>query len=320
MDCLSSLLATAPPPAEIIVVADGDSDNSWLVAQQPGVRVIREPACSGPARARNQGARQATGSILLFLDADVVISSDLIDRVAMIFEQDPGLAAVFGSYDDEPAQLNFFSQYKNLFHHFIHQHANEQASTFWGACGAIRRDIFDAAGGFDEGYRKPSVEDIELGYRLSARGYRIRLEKSLQVKHLKRWGWGSLLESDIFCRALPWTDLILRYRQFGRDLNLQTSSRICVMAVFGMVVTVAGAFFHSGLGIPSGIFLALILFLNRTLLRFFYQKRGLRFAGKAAIWLCCYYLYGGLAFVVGTIRFMLNRRPVPATTADRSAW
>ena len=316
--CLRGLLGTSPPPAEIIVVSDGDTNDSGIEVRHPRVRVIREPVRRGPARARNQGALQATGNILLFIDADVEVPSDLIGRVAAIFDQDRDLAAIIGSYDDEPAWQNFFSQYKNLFHHFTHQHANDEASTFWGACGAIRRDIFLAAGGFDEGYHKPCIEDIELGYRLRASGHRMRLVKALQVKHLKHWGLVSLLKSDVFCRALPWTELILRYGRFNRDLILQTSSRISVLAAVGMAVTALGAFFHSSLWILSFAFLSLIIFLNRSLLRFFHQKHGLSFAAKAAAWHCCYYFYCGLAFAAGVIRFYLFRHLNRVAAADRA--
>ena len=140
-----------------------------------------------------------------------------------------------------PAQGIFFLRYKNLFHHFTHQQANSQASTFWGACGAIRREIFLAAGGFDENYRKPCIEDIELGYRLTAAGHRIKLVKSLQVKHLKRWGWLSLLKADFFQRALPWTELILRDRRFISDLNLRISSRISVLTSYAILGVLVGA-------------------------------------------------------------------------------
>ncbi|WP_413171851.1 hypothetical protein [Anabaena azotica] len=77
-----------------------------------------------------------------FVDADVAIAPDTINRVRLAFTQDTSLAAVIGSYDDTPVASNFLSQYKNLFHHYTHQNANEDAFTFWGSCAAIRRDIF----------------------------------------------------------------------------------------------------------------------------------------------------------------------------------
>src|SRR4029079_757083 len=75
--------------------------------------------------------------------------------------------AVFGCYDDSPDASNFLSQYKNLVHRYYHVTANENASTFWAGCGAIERDLFLKLGGFDtDRYRDPSIEDIELGYRV----------------------------------------------------------------------------------------------------------------------------------------------------------
>jgi len=73
------------------------------------------------------------------LDADVTLQPDGAARVLKAFDQSPSLAALFGSYDDSPRASNFLSQYKNLFHHYVHQNAHERAFTFWSGCGAIRR-------------------------------------------------------------------------------------------------------------------------------------------------------------------------------------
>lgn len=88
--------------------------------------------------------------------------SDAVDRVAMVFKREPDIAALFGSYDDNPGETTFLSQYRNLLHHFVHQQGCEDASTFWAGCGAIRREVFLSIGGFDEGYVRPAIEDIEL--------------------------------------------------------------------------------------------------------------------------------------------------------------
>jgi GT2 family glycosyltransferase len=305
--CLLHLAKTSPAPREIIVVVDGGEDNSWLEAQKVGFKVIREPVSGGPAKARNRGAREATGDILLFIDADVAVSPDLIGKVAEIFEREPNLAAIFGSYDDDPEAKSFFSMYKNLFHHFTHQNSNLQASTFWAGCGAIRRQVFLAAGGFDESYRNPSVEDIELGYRLTAAGYEIKLVKSLQVKHLKCWGWMTLLQADFFYRALPWTDLILRKGRLINDLNLRISSRISVLASFGILVTLFGSMVWPWLFLIAVALLLLLLTLNAGLILFFQRKGGWWFAARAFTWHWFYFLYSGLAFAIGTAKHYKRR-------------
>ena len=315
--CLSSIAAAVPPANEIIVVADGDTDGSWHFAEEFGAQVLRIPVPQGPAHARNFGAQSAQGDILFFIDADVVIAPDAISKVKSTFNNNPQLAALFGSYDDEPAEMNFLSQYKNLIHHYVHQMSREEASTFWAGCGAIRRQIFMEFGGFDESYRKPSVEDIELGYRLKKAGYHIRLSKRLQVKHLKRWGIISLTKSDFFDRALPWTELILRDRQFVNDLNLRFSSRLSVMLTYGLLLALIGGLWWPGLFAVACVLILSLLIINAPVYRFFLQKRGLWFMIRTLPWHWFYYFYSGLAFAIGLGRSLLfrHRSPKPSLSA-----
>lgn len=316
--CLSSLTEALPSPDEIIVVVDGDADASWRTAQEFDAKVLRLPTPRGPARARNLGAQNAHGDILFFVDADVTVSQNAIGQVASAFLNDPELAALFGSYDDEPSSPDFPSQYKNLLHHYVHQTSQEEASTFWSGCGAIRRTTFMAIGGFNESYGRPSIEDIELGYRLQQAGHRIRLCKELQVKHLKRWGVASLWKSDFFDRALPWTELILRDRRFINDLNLRFSSRLSVIATYGFLAALSGILWRpDSLAVAFG-FILLLLGLNAPLYRFFRRKRGLWFALKVIPFHWFYYFYSGLAFGLGLSQYLLSdqRRFGKARPAD----
>lgn len=302
-ECLLSLSKFVPSSTEIIIVLDGGTDNSWQLAEESGAKVIKFPTAGGPARARNAGAQVAQGDILFFIDADVTIGADTLKQMAIAFQTYPNLAALIGSYDDAPGATNFLSQYKNLFHHYTHQTGCEEASTFWGACGAIRRDVFLEMGGFDEAYRYPSIEDIELGYRLKRAGYRIRLCKNVQVKHLKCWKPISLLKAEFFYRALPWTELLWRDRQFINDLNLKTSSRVSLVLTYGLLATLIASFWW----LPSLIFAAILslslLLLNLPVYQFFQHKRGLWFSLQTVPWHWLYFLYSGLAFATGTIRY-----------------
>ena len=309
--CLASVADCVPPAHEIIVVADGDTDGSSLVAGEFTEKVVRLPAPGGPARARNRGAGLATKDILFFTDADVTVPQDAIGKIIEAFQHDPDLAAIIGSYDDEPFEPNFLSQYKNLLHHYVHQTANQEASTFWGACGAIRRSVFASVDGFDEGYRRPCIEDIELGYRLKGAGYKICLIKKLQVKHLKRWTVRSLLLADFFDRALPWAELIMRDRRLINDLNLKTADRISAISVLLLVFTLTGSLYAPLFLVPAAFLIIILLWLNRGLYRFFMAKRGLVFALKAIPWHWFYFLYGGIALPIGITRQWVRQHITP---------
>lgn len=303
MRCLSSLKRLDPVPLEIIVVADGCTDDTPSIASKAGAQVIELPQSNGPARARNIGALRAKGDLLFFIDADVAVPSDAIKQVAHAFQKDPQPAAVIGAYDDSPFQTNFLSQYKNLLHHYIHQTAREKASTFWGACGVIKRDVFFKMGGFYEAYLRPSIEDIDLGYRLVKSGFRIQLIKSLQVKHLKGWDAASLFKSDVLDRAVPWTHLILRDRGFINDLNTDINGRLSVILVYGFLLS-----FPVAIGWPGALFVTgatgiMLLLINLPVYRFFKIKRGLCFALKTVPWHWFYFFYCGIGFVLGIISY-----------------
>ncbi len=306
--CLQALAQAEPAPGEIIVVADGDTAGSVKTAETYATKVLSTISQRGPAHARNLGALEARGDILLFLDADVLVRRETIGQVIDLFEQDPGLAAAFGSYDSDPGATNFFSQYKNLFHHYIHQTADRDASTFWSGCGAVRRSVFLTMGGFDEGYSRPLIEDIEFGHRLKEAGYPIRVCKRLQVKHLKRWGAISLLKSDFFDRALPWTELILSRRWFIDDLNLKSSNRFSVVLTYVLLMSLLVALWWPPALMASAAAGGLLLMLNLPLYSFFLRERGLWFALRTIPCHWSYFAYSGLAFSVGAIRHLFFHR------------
>lgn len=313
--CLEAAGRTSPPPAEILVVCDGAAPDAARLARARGCRVIEAPGPRGPAAARNEGARVALESILFFIDSDVEVPPAVIRRVFDHFREDPGLSALFGSYDAEPSEPSFLSQYRNLLHHFTHQTSSETAWTFWGACGAIRREAFLEVSGFDERYQGPSVEDIELGYRLNHAGHRILLDHTLQVKHLKRWTLGSMLRTDILHRALPWGSLVLE-RGGAKDLNLSGSSRGSVVAVAALLVALLGSLQYPVLLLVGAAMALLLLLLNQAFYRFLAQKRGRGFALRAIPFHWLFYACGGLGFSMALLRHIV----MPARGGSRAPW
>jgi hypothetical protein len=299
--CLEAVMRSARGQAEVIVVDDGSHDGTGEVARPYGATVIRQPRATGPAAARNAGAARASADVVLFVDADIVLAEDAIPRVVEAFRADAGLAAVFGSYDDTPGARTFVSDYRNLLHHFVHQTAEEESGSFWAGCGAIRRRVFVALGGFDERYRRPSIEDIELGSRLARGGHRVRLDRRLQGTHLKRWTLASVLLVDVRDRAYPWARLILQGGGIPADLNLRHAHRASAVLVW---VTVALGIGWLLAAAPVRRMLLLwmlaagagLLVLNRAFYRFLADRRGVLFAARAVPLHLLYYAYASATF------------------------
>ena len=305
--CAESLARLDPAPGEIVAVIDGPNRALATKAAEIGARVVVLDERGGPARARNRGGRESGRDVLLFLDSDVEAPADLVARVAELFAEDGEVAAVIGSYDDAPGHPGFLSQYRNLLHHFVHQNGREKASTFWAGCGAIRSQAFHEVGGFDEGYADPSIEDIELGARLVRAGHPIRLCRDLQVKHLKRWRLADMLHTDLWRRAVPWTELMLREGRMVNDLNVKTGDRISVVMAFVAVGALLAAWKWPPLLGVASLALLSMLGLNAGLFRFFRRRRGLLFAMKAIPLYWAFLLTAGSGFALGLVRHLLRR-------------
>jgi GT2 family glycosyltransferase len=278
------------------------------LARDHRARVIANDRALGPAVARNMAAAAATGDVLVFIDSDVVVSRASLKRLVAIFDESGSIDAVFGAYDDRPRDAGFMSQYKNLSHAFVHRASARLASTFWAGFGAVRRDAFFAVGGFDERFARPSVEDIDLGYRLTAAGFEIALDPTLSCCHLKRWTLGGAILSDIRDRGIPWTQLVLRYGVAGDHLNLSAVHRASVVLAYLVLLTGAIAILVDARAAWAAVLsLAGLGILNRTYYRFFYRERGLVFALRVFPVHLLHHLCNGVSFVVGSVLFAASQ-------------
>jgi len=281
---------------EVIVVDDLSTDGSAAIAADLGANVIPSTSRAGPGAARNIGSREAAGDILWFIDSDVIAHEDAARKMLQAF-QSTGATAAFGSYDDEPAATNFMSQYKNLIHHYYHQKAKQQASTFWSGCGAVLKKRFLEVDGFDiVRYPRPAIEDIELGYRLRAAGGEIILVHDLLAKHLKHWTLAGAVHTDIFSRAIPWSRLLVTQAGVTDDLNVSKGEQARAV--------LAGLVFASTLLIFLGwtyllapvALMAVAIIANWDLFRFFLRRKGLMFAVGALAFHQLYYVYSSVAY------------------------
>lgn len=309
--CARRAIASLRPDLgdECIVVLDGPAVPvpPWLT--DAGVLVMATGRVAGPAAARNAGARRARGEAVLFVDADVELAADALERVRDAFDADPDLTGIFGAYDDEPSAPNIVSRYRNLLHHHTHVRHAGPAETFWSGCGAMRTRAFLGLGGFDQTYEHPSIEDIELGVRASAVGGRLRLDPSIRCTHHKRWTLASMIHTDVFRRAVPWTRLVLSAGSMPRRLSLDLRARASgVLAVLAVASLFAGAIAPAAF-LASIAFLAALLALNLDFYALCRRRHGLPFASGCFLLHWLYFTYAAIAFAA--VHFLERFRRTP---------
>jgi glycosyltransferase involved in cell wall biosynthesis len=307
--CLAALAASEYDDFDVLIVDDGSLIPVEPMAERFGYRSIRLESRGGPARARNRGVEQATGRSIVFIDADVCVHPDTLSRMAQAFADDPSIDAVIGAYDEAPADPGFLSQYKNLFHHYIHRNSDGPVPTFWTGCGAIKREVFLSMGGFDEQrYRRPAIEDIELGAWMTLAGRPIVLDHRIKAKHLKRWTLWNLLKTDIFDRGIPWVRLMLRSGEIVSTLNVTRTQRLSVALVYLTLLSLLAALF-----LPKALSIAIALMLLVTLMnldfyRFFLRRKGLWFLLQTISMHWLYFVYCGFSTAAGVALYYLRDR------------
>lgn len=183
---LDSIYASDYKDFEVIIVDDGSTDSSVEIAKKyPCDKIIRLSKNKGAGAARNVGAKSAEGDILLFIDSDVIIGRDTLQKIA-----ESKADATVGTYSYKSVYKNPSSLYKSAFLYLSHR----SIPRFWTGCGAIKKEIFKDFQ-FDESEK--DNEDTELGMRLVKNGYRINVLKDVQVIHNHKYNLFSLMRNDV---------------------------------------------------------------------------------------------------------------------------
>lgn len=310
---------------ELIVVDDASTDETATVAARHADTVIRLPGMPhGPAYARNRGFEVSRGDVVMFFDADVVVHPDTMRRFAEVLEAEPDVGAVFGAYDTSPPAPGFMSQYRNLLHHYVHQRNAGDVETFWAGAGAVRRQVFDDAGMYDEWhFARPQIEDIELGARIRGLGQTIRLCPDIQVTHLKRWTFANVVRTDLRDRGIPWARLLAHRKAVlsTATLNLRWIEKLNTMLVWGAVLLLGVAAWDRSWWVAVAALFALLFVVvaNAPMLGFFSRVRGPIFALRVIPVHLMYYFLNGISFGTGLFLQQTIGAPLPNPTTEAYA-
>ena len=198
-ECLASLAALDWPAAarEVLLVDNASADDSVAVARRvlPEVRLLPQGHNTGFAPACNHGARAARGEYLAFLNNDARLAPDWLAHMLAPFADAPadlaGVASVIRSWDGR--LVDFVGGALNAYGRAFQLDQGLTYDVAWYgaprellfACGGamlIRRDVYLAAGGFDDDFFA-YFEDVDLGWRLWLQGYRFVLAPGAVCYH-----------------------------------------------------------------------------------------------------------------------------------------
>src|SRR5574341_1151960 len=175
--CLDGLAAQTKPADEIIVVDDGSRDATGEIAQTRGARVLRQSNL-GAAAARNVGAQNARGEVVLFIDADCVPDAHWIEAMTAPFA-DVSIVGAGGMKQTNQRALGPAFIQMEFDYRYAQVRAHRYIDFIDSGTAAYRRDIFLKNNGFDT--RLADAEDVELSFRLSQQGFKMAFAPSAIV-------------------------------------------------------------------------------------------------------------------------------------------
>jgi GT2 family glycosyltransferase len=297
---------------EVVVVDDHSYDASVDIIRRFPCRLVRLEEHGGVSKARNAGARAATGELLLFVDNDCLLGEDALSaaRAACGDRRD---LVVGGTYTPSPADRDFFSFFQSVFiHHF--ETKNPKPDYVAAHAMLIDAELFKRSGGFVEDSFigvAASVEDVELSHRLRRAGCELTMSRGMQVQHIFRFSlWRSL--ANAVRKARYWT----MYSMANRDLltdsgtaSLELKTNVVLGAVQALVLASAAALATAWPLAAAAPLLAFDLHVNRRLVAAWFRAGGLRFSVLATLYYATLYAAAvGLGAAMGAVTYAWSFR------------
>lgn len=186
-ETLAAACASDYPDFEVVVVDDYSTDDSRKIAEQHPVRLVRQPRNMGVAKARNRGADEARGEVLVFIDSDIVAAPDSLMRFAEAFESDPAIKVVGGVMSGALHDKRWGVSFIGLKSVYILDARHRGKKTYESCCfpsyaGAVTKEAFEEVGGFDTSLGGIGGEDYDLGLRLM-RHHKIVYFTDIKLRH-----------------------------------------------------------------------------------------------------------------------------------------
>lgn len=308
-ECLRAALGSSHGSFEVVVVDDASTDGSKEIVRGFPCRLVELKEHAGVSKARNKGAENSKGDILLFIDADCLLEKDALSIIAGSMD---GGTVLGGTYTPIPFDSSsFFSTFQSI---FVNYHETRGEPDYIAAhCLAIDKNAFNEVGGFiEDSYMgvAAGVEDVELSHRLRKAGYRLRMNSKPLVRHVFNFDFRKSM-ANAYRKSMVWTRYSLSNKDWLRDSG--TASRglkVNVLSYF--VVALLALLFLAGIPyalLPIPFFAALGIMVNGGLISSFYRVKGFFFAFRAsAYYFLVYPLAVGLGSFAGLLKYLGRRK------------
>lgn len=284
--CLQALKNQTDLNYEVIIIDDCSTDDSPAIARESGFKTLSLDANKGQAVARNVGAKESNGQILAFVDSDVIVPSDWLEKYRRLLIAYANADMVCGGYgesggDGKPA---LFAFYETLYRRLkIPLYISSSTSS---NC-VIYKDAFDAVGGYPEYYINSSkdtinqkavatAEDSELGFLLHGKGKKIVWDHSNSVRHYFRDSWNGYFKQQTgFSRYAVLS--LFKYPKKIFSTSIYSGERIMpqLAIIFTMFLALFGLFFGK-----IGITAASLVEIFCVLFFYFFHKKFISYLKK----------------------------------------
>lgn len=238
--CLRSVYKQKFSDYEVIVVDDGSTDDTAKIAEEFSARVIKQTPNVGPAAARNISIKASYGDIIVFIDADVAFrDDDALSKLAEIFKNRPDIAGAIMIKDKVPLNNGLLPLFWALYKYYLWNKPAEYQTSFTTERSAVKREVFDKVGYFNEKYKKADVEDFEFGYRLSELGYKMLIVREIKVLH--HFENFRQTTKKTLKRSWQWIRLFLKRKKFdpvysSQERGIKTLIAASLVPTFIMII------------------------------------------------------------------------------------
>lgn len=307
--CLSSIFNSTFNDFEVIVVDDKSTDDYTDLLKKFNVEIINNEYNIGPSVSRNNGANHAQGKILLFIDSDVEIFPDTLNKIVDFLTFNQNCIAVSGYLYPWCEMTDVLSRYKNLYMHQSYWKEPKIVPWAFTSIFAIYKNVFELTGGFNSQLRV--IEDTLFGVTLTRLGYKLGFDSSIQVKHWHRYNLRTFIKEE-FRRSY---NLIIHkltnmfYRDGAKNKDILKNFTISIVILPFLLLSLLLSLFWPLWGIWFIIvFLTAFFLVNLNFLRYLKSYYGLIFAFKSFFILILDIFVCDMAIMAGLSKFLMGKR------------